>query len=56
MKYASISTLFLSLIMASGAVTAGAQHTTMPAGMTHEEYMAQMKKDVLGVAVCGLQG
>ena len=45
MKYASISTLFLSLIMASGAVTAGAQHTTMPAGMTHEEHMAQIKKE-----------
>jgi SAM-dependent methyltransferase len=45
MKYASISTLFLSLIMASGAVTAGAQHTNMPAGMTHEEHMAQMKKE-----------
>jgi SAM-dependent methyltransferase len=45
MKYASISTLLFSVIMASVAVIAGAQHTTMPAGMTHEEHMAQMKKE-----------
>ena len=45
MKYAPIPTLLLSLIMASVAVTTGAQHSTMPAGMTHEEHMAQMKKE-----------
>ncbi len=31
-----------SLLMASSAL---AQHSAMPAGMTHEEHMAQMKKD-----------
>jgi SAM-dependent methyltransferase len=43
MNHASISALFLSLILTSGTVTP-TQHTPMPAGMTHEEHMAQMKK------------
>ena len=45
MKYVSISILLLSLITALVAVTTRAQHATMPAGMTHEEHMAQMKKE-----------
>ncbi len=35
----------LALVSLAFVPTALAQHTAMPAGMTHEEHMAQMKKD-----------
>jgi SAM-dependent methyltransferase len=46
MKHFYFSILFLSLILTVVAVAASMQqHTTMPAGMSHEEHMAQMKKE-----------
>ena len=36
----------VALVGLCAAPNARAQHTAMPAGMTHEEHMAQMKKDV----------
>ena len=42
----SMRTLFGTTALALlAAISVGAQHPTMPKGMTHEEHQAQMKKD-----------
>jgi SAM-dependent methyltransferase len=46
MKHFNFSILLLSLILTAAAVAASKhQQSTMPAGMSHEEHMAQMKKE-----------
>jgi hypothetical protein len=44
-RFIRFSSAFLLACLPFVSVVAAQQHPTMPAGMTHEEHMAQMKKD-----------